>query len=184
MESKEVFSQLNLKANVEIRVRNKETGKIVKSVSASNRVTTQLLAGIANLIYGDTEILDRYVPAYIAVGDCTTPSTGANVSPVSVAVTDSMLYGEIPLNSTGINERIKVSAKSITNNGDYVMVGMNGYIHSNTYTEKEIKEVGLFTKKSGNNCLARVILDEPISKGISDVIDIVWGITSTSVANN
>lgn len=183
MIEKEISSQLDLKINVKIRVRNRKTGKIVKEVEASNRVTNLMLAGIANLIYGDTEFLNRYVPAYVAVGDCTTPSAGANVSNVSVSVSDTMLYGEIPLNSTGFNERIKVSGKTITNNSNYITVGMNGYIHSSTFTEKTIKEVGLFTKSSGNNCLARVILAEPVVKGLEDVIDIVWGITSTSVAN-
>lgn len=184
MVEKEVSSQLSLKANVEIRVRNRKTGRIVKTVSASNRVTNFMLAGIANLIYGDIEILNRYVPAYVAVGDCVNPSPGTSVSNSSVSVEDSMLYGEIPFNTSGINERIKVSGKMISNNNNYITVGMNAYIHSSTYTEKSIKEIGLFTKESGNNCLARVILDEPVVKGLEDVIDIVWGITSTSVANN
>lgn len=184
MEEKLVSSQLGIKANVSVSVRNIYTGKITKKVNASNRVTNLMLAGIANLMYGDVEILERYVPAYVAVGDCETPSSGGSVSPIAVAVTDTKLYGEVPFNTTGVYERVKISSKSITNNNDYITVGTSCYIQSNTFNEIEIKEIGLFTKDSGNNCLARVILEEPVVKDENEVIDVVWGLTSTSVASS
>lgn len=180
-----VSSQMGIKANVKINIRNRLTNKIIKTIDASNRVTNFMLSGISNVLYGDIEIINKYIPAYIAVGDCTTSDTsGTNVSSLNVEVSDTKLYGEIPLNTLHINERVKISSKAINNNSNYITVTMIGYIQSNTFNDRIIKEIGLFTKESGNNCLARVILDEPIKKNNGEIIDIIWAITSTSVSSS
>lgn len=178
-----IDAKLNIKMNVRIGIRNRKTNIITTEIFASNRVTNFMLAGMSNLLYGDTDILSKYVPAYVAVGDNLLADTqGTNVSRYNVEVSDSKLFGEIPLNETGHNERIGISSKTINNNNsDYISVSMQSYIQSGTFTDKTIREIGLFTKQSGNNCLARVILDEGIVKGADDIVDILWVITITSV---
>lgn len=55
-------------------------------------------------------------------------------------------------------------------------------VPSTYYQKCNIKELGLFSKPSGSNAIARVILDKPISKSSgSDYLTIDWMITIKSV---
>ena len=171
-------SQLNILNNVVFKKRSLATNNILQEVKSKNMVTRLSLASIAKIFYSELEGIEKYCPSYFAVGNTGSPNHSPTVT-TSVTVNDTMLYGELPTNY----ERIKISSRSIDNNvaNDYVRVNLQGYILSDIYSGVIINEAGIFTNNTGNNCLARVIIDQPITKEEGTVIDVLWTITITSI---
>lgn len=171
-------SQLNIVNNVTFKKRSLATNKILQEVRSKNMVTRLSLASIAKIFYSELEGIEKYCPSYFAIGNTGTPNHSPTVT-TSVTVNDTMLYGELPT----AYERIKIASRSIDNNvaNDYVRVNLQAYILSESFNEVVINEAGIFTGTTGNNCLARVVMDPAITKDEGTVIDILWTITITSM---
>lgn len=170
-------SQMSIMTNVTIGFRNAKTNVTKRRLHFSNKITRIALMAMANLLYGNTEGLKNYVPMYFALG-----SSSSNVT-----VNDSSLGDEITTTVNGSQElhRIGIAQRSITTDltNSQVRVIYQGYIQSNVFNDVTIREAGLFASTSGNNCLARFVIDEDIVKSEEEVIDIKWTITIKSDTN-
>lgn len=182
-------SQGYVGVNVTIRRRDSKTMKVLETRRAKNRVTKLAILGIVRWINGEflqtsnnPDRTEEYIPRYLALGTNTPEEPNPGVSS-EVTVTDAKLLSEIKNKNDsariwiGSRRHNKIESRM---SDSFVKLTINVYIQSNIYNSDRISEAGLFTKKTGNNCWARVAFD-PITKTDNDVIDITWEITVLSV---
>lgn len=186
MSNKETFNiedaGFNVGVNVHIVQRNKETGRVITERNVHNRCLKTELLAIVKFLDGqfNTTIpynLSRnYIPNYLGVGTnmATYDSSGSVTSVVDV--NDSRLLHEIgprmalPQKNTIINKQTQ----------DYIQLVIVAYLPSEYYNGYTLREAGLFSKATGNNCLFRVVFDG-IEKTEDSVIEVNWTITVISV---
>lgn len=183
--------QAEIKANVYITQRNKRTGRVIKEVIGSNRVTKLALMGLIKFTNGEfnpsspeyMEFHKKYIPSYLALGTNITTEINEGVSSI-VEVNDAKLLSEIVDKSNGSSLRIKLPQRNIINNrytDPYIKLTIKCYIPETQFNGEVIREAGLFTDSTGNNCWARIALPDPITKTDDSVLDIVWELTFVSM---
>lgn len=172
----------NVGINVRIRQRDKETGRILEERNVHNRCLKTQLMSIIKFLDGQFNttmpynLTRNYIPNYLAVGtNMATYDSSASVTS-SVEITDTHLLHEIgprmalPQKNTIINKASQ----------DYIQLVIVAYLPSEYYNGYTLREAGLFSKESGNNCLFRVTFDG-INKTEDTVVEVNWTITVISV---
>lgn len=174
------FSQIAPQINVRICRRDAKTGRIIEKREGKNRVTKLALMGIVRMINGEfnsttPEDINDYIPKYLALGS--NRAGGINPGVTSeVTVNDSKLLDEI-------SPRILLTQKNILENrltNPFIKLTIKVFIPVDMFVGESIGEAGLFAKKTGNNCWARIAFD-PIIKNPNEVFDVTWEITVMSV---
>ena len=172
----------NVGVNVRIRQRNKDTGRIIAERNVHNRCLKTQLISIIKFLDGQFNttmpynLTRNYIPNYLGVGtNSATYDASASVTS-NVEITDTRLLHEIgprmqlPQKNTIINKKSQ----------DYIQLVIVAYLPSEYYNGYTLREAGLFSKASGNNCLFRVTFDG-IEKTEDTVIEVNWTITVISV---
>lgn len=184
-------NQFDTKFNVTIRVINKKTNSVIDTIRKSNRVTKLALMGLIKFTNGEFNpsspdymyFMQKYIPRYLALGTNISTEINEGVSSM-VDVNDSKLLSEITDRVTGDNLRIKLSQRNQIINrytDPYIKLVIKCYIPENMFNGEIIREAGLFTDSTGNNCWARIVLPKQISKTEDIVLDIVWELTFISL---
>lgn len=175
--------QFGMKNNVRIRVFDKDN-HIVSEQYRSNMCTKLALMGIIKFINGEfnesmpnlMSQLEYYRPRYLAVG--TNQATVINEGVTTIVnVNDSKLLTEI-------SPRIRLTQRNIIESrytDPFMKLTIRCLIPTTYYNGETIREVGLFSKETGDNCFARIVLTEPINKTEDMVIDVTWEITVISL---
>lgn len=167
--------QMDIESNVILTVRD-ATFNEVKTVHKRNRVTNRALYGVARLLFGLTNEMEEFVPRYIAFG------TGTVTGSSAPNPTDTGLSNEITDNESN-TVRIPITQRNIINsnlNNGVVKVAFRAYTASGVFTNITLTEMGLFIEETGNNLFARVGLGEGVTKGETDVLDVLWEINIRS----
>lgn len=172
----------NVGINVRIRQRDKNTGKILEERNVHNRCLKTQLMSIIKFLDGQFNttmpynLTRNYIPNYLAVGtNMAAYDSSASVTS-SVEITDTHLLHEIgprmalPQKNTIINRASQA----------YIQLVIVAYLPSEYYNGYTLREAGLFSKESGNNCLFRVTFDG-INKTEDTVVEVNWTITVISV---
>lgn len=172
----------NVGVNVRIRQRDKETGKILQERQVHNRCLKTELLAIVKFLDGQFNttmpynLSRNYIPNYLGVGtNMATYDASASVTS-SVSISDTRLLHEIgprmqlPQKNTIINKSSQ----------DYIQLVIVAYLPSEYYNGYTLREAGLFSKASGNNCLFRVTFDG-IEKTEDTVVEVNWTISVISV---
>lgn len=175
--------QFGMRNNVRVRVFDKDN-HIVSEQYRSNMCTKLALMGIIKFINGEfnesmpnlMSQLEYYRPRYLAVG--TNQATVINEGVTTIVnVNDSKLLTEIP-------PRIRLTQRNIIESrytDPFMKLTIRCLIPTTYYNGETIREVGLFSKETGDNCFARIVLTEPINKTEDMVIDVTWEITVISL---
>lgn len=182
----------NMGVNVCITKRDKKTGRILQQEKGHNRCLKQTLLGIAKFLNGEfnpTQPLsneqnpsyrleDDWIPSYLGVGtNIGSYSSGtSNVTSV-VSVNDTKLLSEISPRMR-LPERNKLISR---NEQAYVQLVINTYLPDEEYVGQRIGECGLFAQETGNNCLFRIALAEPILKEQDTIVEVMWTISIVSI---
>lgn len=172
----------NVGVNVRIRQRDKETGRILQERQVHNRCLKTELLAIVKFLDGQFNttmpynLSRNYIPNYLGVGtNMATYDASASVTS-SVSISDTRLLHEIgprmqlPQKNTIINKSSQ----------DYIQLVIVAYLPSEYYNGYTLREAGLFSKASGNNCLFRVTFDG-IEKTEDTVVEVNWTISVISV---
>lgn len=187
-------SQMPMYQNVRICCIDKKTGHTRVERLVKNRVTRLMLWGMAKFLAGEfndstPDKIYEYIPRYLALGSNTASasSTATDVKTI-VTVDDTHLLNEYKVfTATGATEpvkRINIEGRqhnktTTTFSEPFIKLSFRTYVNSSHYDELQIGEAGLFSKETGNNCLARVVFP-PFTKKSGEVIDIQWDITLLS----
>lgn len=182
----------NMGVNVCITKRDKKTGRILQQERGHNRCLKQTLLGIAKYLNGEfnpTQPLknadnpsyrleDDWIPSWLAVGtNIGAYGNGAASVTNVVNVNDTKLLNEISPRMR-LPERNKLIAR---NEQSYVQLIINTYLPDELYIGERIAECGLFAQETGNNCLFRIALAEPIVKEVDSVVEVMWTISIVSI---
>lgn len=162
--------------NVQLVVRNPETGEIVHKIEKHNRVCRLPLYVMLRAINGEYSRCDdktveinkrfqlyNYIPRFIAFGN----------GDSEIDVNDVKLDSELDY------PRMKlIKNNQIENfyNSPYIRLTIKHFVPLEAYKGETISEAGLFCEETGDNLWARVIFD-PFVKDNSVVIDVTWTIT-------
>lgn len=168
-------------ANVCLTKRDKETGRILQKVQGHNRCLRTQLLGITKFLNGefnDTNYLTSFdwLPRYLGLGTNVMTVDSSSTIKTEVQVNDTRLLDEI-------SPRIKLPDRNVIINRtsqNYVQLVITTYLPEEYYNGQKIKEAGLFSKASGNNCLFRIVFDE-ISKERDSVVEVTWTISVISI---
>lgn len=168
-------------ANVCLTKRDKKTGKVLQQVSGHNRCLRMQLMGITKFLNGEfngtsyTQAQD-WIPRYLGLG--------TNMASVD---SDSHIKQEVQINDTRlldeISPRLKLPDRNTVVNRtaqSYVQLVITTYLPEELYNGQTIREAGLFSKATGNNCLFRIVFDE-ISKERDSVVEVTWTISIISI---
>lgn len=181
----------NMGINVVVRKRDKKSGRILQEERGHNRCLKQTLLGIAKYLNGEfnpTQPLanaenpsyrleDDWIPSWLGVGtNIGGYNSGSGVSSV-VNVNDTKLLNEISPRMR-LPERNKLISR---NEQAYVQLVINTYLPDELYVGERIAECGLFAQETGNNCLFRICLAEPILKEVDTVVEVMWTISIVSI---
>ena len=184
-------SELNGAINVTINVVNKKTNSIIKTVRGHNRVTKLALMGLIRFTNGEfnpsspdyLEFTRKYIPRYLALGTNLATEINQGVSSM-VDVNDSKLLSEIVDKTDGSSLRILLTQRNQISNryvDPYIRLIIRCYIPETMFNGETIREAGLFTDQTGDNCWARIVLPNEIQKTADIVLDVMWELTFISL---
>lgn len=184
-------NQFDIPFNVTIRVVNKKNNTVIDTIRKSNRVTKLALMGLIKFTNGEFNpsspdfmyLTQKYIPRYLALGTNVATEINEGVSSM-VDVNDAKLLSEIVDKVTGDNLRIKLTQRNQIINrytDPYMKLVIRCYIPETMFNGEIIREAGLFTDSTGNNCWARIVLPKPVSKTEDIVLDVVWELTFISL---
>lgn len=168
-------------ANVCLTKRDSKTGRVLQQVSGHNRCLRMELMGITKFLNGefnDTSytLAQDWIPRYLGLG--------TNIASVD---SDSHIKQEVQLNDTRlldeISPRLKLPDRNTVINRtaqSYVQLVITTYLPEEMYNGQTIREAGLFSKASGNNCLFRIVFDD-ITKEKDSVVEVTWTISVISI---
>lgn len=176
-------ASFNIGINVEINKRDKKTGRVLESRHVHNRCLRLQLLALAKFLNGefnsttnDYQIIESWIPRYLGVGtNIASPDSQSSIT-THVQVNDTRLLSEI-------SPRMKLQDKhKIVNRTtqSYIQLIISTYLPEHLYNGYTIKEAGLFSKATGNNCLFRVVFDG-IQKTEDSVVEVNWTISIISV---
>lgn len=187
------LSQCPIYSNVCIRLRDKDTGHIITERNIKNRVTKHGLNGLSNLITGyftsnriSHDIIDSYVPKYLALGYNTIPVDSDNYilnprTSTIVDIGDTSLFSEL---SDSSKARIRLEPSSLTSESNSLLssikITFSYYADSPIYLNRPIREAGLFCSRDTNTCWARTTFNE-IKATENTVIETIWVVNIISV---
>lgn len=167
--------------NVRLTKRDKHTGRVLQQVEGHNRCLRMELMGITKFLNGEfndtsyTQAQD-WIPRYLGLG--------TNMASVD---SDSHIKQEVQINDTRlldeISPRLKLPDRNTVVNRtaqSYVQLVITTYLPEELYNGQTIREAGLFSKATGNNCLFRIVFDE-ISKERDSVVEVTWTISIISI---
>ena len=172
----------NIGVNVDIKGIDKKTGEIKIHRRGHNRCLKLQLMGIAKFLNGEYNKSNPqatyydWIPRYLALGtNIAAYDSGTGVTSV-VDINDVKLLNEI-------SPRLALPERNIIINKStqaYVQLVINTYIPEELYNGQTIREAGLFSKATGNNCLFRITFDD-ITKTEDIVLEVNWTITIISI---
>lgn len=117
-----------------------------------------------------------WIPRYIAFGtNISAYDSGTSVTD-TVDVNDTKLLNEI-------GTRIALPERNIIinkNTQSYVQLVITSYVPETQYNGQTLREAGLFSKATGNNCLFRIVFDD-INKTDDLVLEVNWTISVISI---
>ena len=172
----------NIGVNVDIKGIDKNTGEVKVHRRGHNRALRYQLVGITKFLQGAFNesnpfaTYKNWIPRYLALGT----NTGAYGEETSVTTTvdinDTRLLDEI-------SPRIEIQEnRTVINHSrqSYVQLVINTYIPSTLYNGRTIREAGLFSNPTGNNCLFRIVFDG-IDKTEDLILEVNWVISIISI---
>lgn len=172
----------NVGINVDIKGINKNTGEVEFRRQGHNRCLKTQLMGIVKFLNGEYNASNpqytyySWIPRYLAFGTNEAAYDSGTSVTTDVNINDTKLLNEIsprlplPERNTIINR----SQQS------YIQLVINTYVPENMYNGQIIREAGLFSKLTGNNCLFRIVFDE-ITKTEDIVLEVNWTISVISI---
>ena len=169
-------------ANVDIKGINKKTGEIVVHRKGHNRCLKTQLYGIAKFLNGEfnksnpEKTYFDWIPRYFSVGSNMMGYDSGTTVTEKVNVNDTRLLSEI-------GPRLQLPETNIVINRStqsYVQLVISTYVPEELYNNKIIREAGLFSKSTGNNCLFRIVFDD-ITKTEDIVLEVNWTISVISI---
>lgn len=184
----------NMGINVVVTKKDKKTGRVLQQEKGHNRCLKQTLLGIAKYLNGEfnpTQPLYEegnpsyrlewdWIPSYLGVGTNIAGGTMVQGVTSEVSVNDTKLLNEISPRMK-LPERNKLIART---EQAFVQLVINTYLPDELYIGERIGEAGLFANETGNNCLFRIALKEPILKEVDTVVEIMWTISIVSIDSN
>lgn len=172
----------NVGVNVDIRGINKKTGETVIHRRGHNRCLRLQLMGIAKFLDGQfnrsnpEKTYYDWIPRYLAFGtNLAAYDSDTGVTSV-VDINDTKLLNEI-------SPRIQLPERNVIINRStqsYVQLVINTYVPETMYNGMTIREAGLFSRLTGNNCLFRITFDD-ITKTEDIVLEVNWTISIISI---
>ena len=171
--------------NFVITKRDKKTGRILQQEKSHNRCLMNQLTGIAKFLNGEfnntADTFNRdyfnWIPRYLGLG--TNIPAGETSVGTTVKMTDTRLLNEV----MPPNGRLKLpeTNKIITRAGQaYIQIVIEAYLPNELFNGSTLREAGLFSKPTGNNCLFRIIFPD-IEKEENTVVMVSWTITIISI---
>ena len=168
-------------ANVCLTKRDKKTGKVLQQVSGHNRCLRMQLMGITKFLNGEfnnTTYQTAYdwLPRYLGLGTNVATVDSSSTIKTEVQVNDTRLLDEI-------SPRLKLPDRNKVVNRtsqSYVQLIITTYLPEEYYNGQTIREAGLFSKASGNNCLFRIVFDD-ITKERDSIVEVTWTISVISI---
>lgn len=171
----------NIGVNVDIKGINTKTGEVVVHRKNHNRCLKTQLMGITKFLNGEfnkshPESYYNWIPRYLALGtNLAAYDSGTSVTTV-VDINDTKLLNEISPR-IALPERNTVINRSTQS---YVQLVINTYVPEDMFNGQTIREAGLFSNATGNNCLFRLTFDD-ITKTEDIVLEVNWTITIISI---
>lgn len=167
--------------NVNIKKIDKKTGMILETREGHNRCLRMQLMGITKFLNGefnDTGYLaaQDWIPRYLGLGTNTSTVDSKSTIKTEVQLNDTRLLDEI-------SPRLKLPDRNVVVNRtsqNYVQLVITTYLPEEYYNGQTIREAGLFSKASGNNCLFRIVFDD-ITKERDSVVEVTWTISVISI---
>lgn len=168
--------------NVQINKIDKKTGEILETRRGHNRCLKLQLMGIAKFLNGEynrsnpQKTYYDWIPRFFGVGtNIAAYDSGTSVTSI-VDINDTKLLNEI-------GPRIELPERNIIINKStqsYVQLVINTYVPQELYNDQTIREAGLFSRATGNNCLFRITFDD-ITKTEDIVLEVNWIISIISI---
>lgn len=172
----------NIGVNVDIKGIDKKTGEIKIHRRGHNRCLKLQLMGLAKFLNGEFNKSNPqatyydWIPRYLALGtNLAEYDSGTGVTSI-VDINDAKLLNEISPR-LALPERNIIINKSTQS---YVQLVINTYVPEEMFNGQTIREAGLFSKSTGNNCLFRITFDD-ITKTEDIVLEVNWTITIISI---
>lgn len=172
----------NIGVNVDIKGIDKKTGEIKIHRKGHNRCLKLQLMGLAKFLNGEFNKSNPqatyydWIPRYLALGtNLAEYDSGTGVTSI-VDINDAKLLNEISPR-LALPERNIIINKSTQS---YVQLVINTYVPEEMFNGQTIREAGLFSKSTGNNCLFRITFDD-ITKTEDIVLEVSWTITIISI---
>lgn len=167
--------------NVRLNKIDKKTGMILETREGHNRCLRMQLMGITKFLNGefnDTGYLaaQDWIPRYLGLGTNTATVDSKSTIKTEVQLNDTRLLDEI-------SPRLKLPDRNVVVNRtsqNYVQLVITTYLPEEYYNGQIIREAGLFSKASGNNCLFRIVFDD-ITKERDSVVEVTWTISVISI---
>lgn len=168
-------------ANVCLTKRDKKTGRVLQQVSGHNRCLRMELMGITKFLNGEFnnttyQLAYDWVPRYLGLGTNVATVDSSSSIKTEVQINDTRLLDEI-------SPRLKLPDRNKVVNRtsqSYVQLIITTYLPEEYYNGQTIREAGLFSKATGNNCLFRIVFDE-ITKERDSVVEVTWTISVISI---
>lgn len=172
----------NIGVNVDIKGIDKHTGEVKVHRRGHNRCLKLQLMGLAKFLNGEFNKSNPqatyydWIPRYLALGtNVAEYDSGTGVTSI-VDINDAKLLNEISPR-LALPERNIIINKSTQS---YVQLVINTYVPEEMFNGQTIREAGLFSKSTGNNCLFRITFDD-ITKTEDIVLEVNWTITIISI---
>ena len=176
MEINDIVKHLGVKCNVQIRVIDNTTKKVVRKVTGHNSATHTMLVGTAHYLCGDGvlnqgyEMLSRYIPKYISLGTMGLFSQDEDESGLPVGIGNDPEADEETRFTEYINQSPGFGADGYSeeSNSDRVFFGL-GPKYSNSATDCEL----ISDSFPRSQITYRVVLPESQSE-LPETIDVVY----------
>jgi len=118
----------------------------------------------------------NWIPRFLGVGTNEAAYDSGTGVTTNVDINDTKLLNEISPR-LALPERNTIVNKSTQS---YVQLIINTYVPDEYYNGQVIREAGLFSKSTGNNCLYRITFDD-ITKTEDVVLEVNWTISIISI---
>ena len=167
--------------NVKITKMDKDTGRVLETREGHNRCLRMQLLGITKFLNGEFNdtgyiLAQDWIPRYLGLGtNIASVDSQSNIK-TEVQVNDTRLLDEI-------SPRLKLPDRNVVVNRtsqNYVQLIITTYLPEEYYNGQTIREAGLFSRASGNNCLFRIVFDD-ITKTVDSVVEVTWTISVISL---
>ena len=167
--------------NVKLTKMDKKTGRVLETREGHNRCLRMQLLGITKFLNGEFNdtgyiLAQDWIPRYLGLGtNIASVDSSSNIK-TEVQVNDTRLLDEI-------SPRLKLPDRNIVVNRtsqNYVQLIITTYLPEEYYNGQTIREAGLFSRASGNNCLFRIVFED-ITKTVDSVVEVTWTISVISI---